>query len=198
MPPGRGAGRRTRTGLRMLAPALTLLAVLVVLAGCTTDDGGRGAASGEARADVPSDTVEVEILWITDGDTVGVRPAEDHRVLRSGRDTTVRLLEIDAPERGRGGRPADCYYDEATDRLAGLLPEGSRAWAQLDRDPVDPYDRVLAYLWNDDGVFVNRALVEEGYAEVVLFEPNDRHIATMRDAERTAREGDRGLWGACR
>jgi len=44
-------------------------------------------------------------------------------------------------------------------------------------------------------VFVNELLAEEGYAEVLLIEPNDRfHLRIAAAVERAQREG-RGIWG---
>ncbi|WP_185736328.1 thermonuclease family protein [Nocardioides sp. LS1] len=117
--------------------------------------------------------------------------------LSVGVDTTVRLLEIDTPESVDPNSPLQCFAKRASDRLAHLLPLGSHAWALPDRDLLDPYDRALLYLWTADGTFVNLAMVKEGQAKAVLYEPNDLHIQEMRRAERSARLSKRGLWGAC-
>lgn len=112
----------------------------------------------------------------------------------------VRLLEIDAPESGGDGRTEECYAAEATDALGELMPVGGEAWAEADRDLRDRYDRTLLYLWVRRGrrvVFVNQHLVEKGFAVAVLFEPNDRYIDLMRDAQSRAEHAARGLWGTC-
>ena len=93
--------------------------------------------------------------------------------------------------------PCECYSLRASNRLRELLPAGARAWALEDVEPLDPFERTLLYLWDDNGLFVNEAMVEEGFAEAVLFEPNDLYIRQMRAAERQARAAGRGLWGAC-
>ena len=71
-------------------------------------------------------------------------------------------------------------------------------WVLPDQERVDPYGRLLLYLWSaKDGTFVNKALVQGGFAKAVLCEPNDRSINVMRRAENNARTADRGLWGYC-
>lgn len=58
----------------------------------------------------------------------------------------------------------------------------------------------MLYLWRVQGghsVFVNRALVVNGFAKASLYEPNDLYIDVMYTAEREARAADRGLWGCC-
>lgn len=146
----------------------------------------------------PTDAVELRVTAVIDGDTIRAVPQVQTEVWREGWDTPVRLLEIDAPERETRQDPAECFAAEATTRLGELLPKGSRVWAQLDREPVDQYDRVLAYLWNEDGTFVNQAMVEDGFATAVLFEPNDRYYEDMTTAESAAKSESRGLWGVCR
>ena len=43
-----------------------------------------------------------------------------------------------------------------------------------DTELVGPYDRLLRYVYVGE-VSVSRVLVEEGFAEVVLYPPNDAH-----------------------
>lgn len=145
---------------------------------------------------IPAGAQRVEVTRHVDGDTLWVRARGDG-VLDRAAETRVRLLEIDTPESRDPRRPVECYAVEASRALARMLPLGATAWAVSDRDLLDPYDRVLLYLWTDRGLFVNRAMVARGFATAVLFEPNDRHIAELRAAEARARRAGRGLWGAC-
>jgi micrococcal nuclease len=151
----------------------------------------------EPPSGVPAAAVPVRVLRHTDGDTLHVVPAAASGALVAGADTTVRLLEIDTPESVDPNNPVECFSRRASSRLQELLPLGTRAWAVEDAEALDPFDRTLLYLWNADGQFVNEAMIEEGFAKAVLFEPNDLYIREMRAAERRARVADRGLWGVC-
>ena len=71
----------------------------------------------------------------------------------------VRLIGVDAPE---GPPSPECWADEARDHLRMLLPQGSLVWAAPDIEWRDRYDRVLLYLWTEDGLFVNHALALAG------------------------------------
>ncbi len=42
---------------------------------------------------------------------------------------------------------------------------------EFDVQQRDSYGRLLAYVYLDDGTFVNAWLVEHGYAEVAIFPP---------------------------
>ena len=62
----------------------------------------------------------------------------------------------------------------------------------------DRYDRLLAYVIRvDDGLFVNLALVQEGFAEANEYRPNVAHQAELDAAEEQARSESRGLWPVC-
>jgi micrococcal nuclease len=131
-------------------------------------------ATGEAMARMMPCTV----TRIVDGDT-----------FRCGDLGRVRLLLIDSPERdqaphGEGARAA----------LLALLPVGSEARLEMDVQPRDQYGRLLAYAYRPDGLQVNEMMVRSGFAVVVTYAPNVRHVDPMRRALELAREARRGLW----
>lgn len=67
-----------------------------------------------------------------------------------------------------------------------------------DVERTDRYGRTLAYVYRSpDALFVNVALVRDGYARVATYPPNVAHVDQFRAAETEAREADRGLWGGC-
>ncbi len=161
-----------------------------------------GTATATARPGVdpqgiPQDAQRATVRWVSDGDTVTLR-AVRRGVLPEGEDVPVRPLEIDTPELKRRGVPVECLARAATAATERLLPRGSVAWLQTDRELHDRYGRTLGYVWNDRGVFVNEALVRRGLARVAFYRPNDRHLERMQAAEAAAREAGRGLWSRCR
>lgn len=126
------------------------------------------------------------VVAITDGDTL--------RLEVDGVELRVRLIGIDTPE---VRDPLECFGPEATAALEALAPVGDELAFSYDRDPRDPYDRELLYLYAADGTLINLELVANGYARAVLFEPNDAHWDELRAAESAARVAGLGLWGAC-
>lgn len=153
-----------------------------------------GEAEAEPPVEIPpttdSPTVPGHVVdRIIDGDTIEVRGAGG--ILPKGQTSTVRLLEIDAPEVGT------CYSAEATARIAELLPVGSSVRIERDKDLKDPYDRYLLYVWNDQEEFVNHSLVSTGHAEAVLYQPNDKYWPSISQAGSDAQGTGAGLWTAC-
>ncbi|WP_267241514.1 thermonuclease family protein [Streptomyces sp. PR69] len=129
------------------------------------------------------------VVRIIDGDTVDLRGTGD--ILPEDETSRVRLASIDAPEKDA------CFGDEATDRIAELLPVGETVRIEQDIELKDPYDRYVLYVWNEQDEFVNESLVRSGHAEAVRYPPNDKHWVKISDAGDAARAAEAGLWSAC-
>lgn len=74
------------------------------------------------------------------------------------------------------------------------LVEGKRVKLVFDVQKKDKYGRSLAYVYLEDGKFVNGKIVEEGYAQVMTIAPNVKYAQTFLKLEREAREKAKGLW----
>ena len=138
------------------------------------------ATTSPSQQAVRSDPVLVRN--VIDGDTIDVAGV--------GR---VRLLGIDAPEVGRGLDTSAPFAREARERLAALV---LRHWVRLEGESQerDAYNRRLAYVLREDGVFVNAVLVREGLARVNARVPLAR-LMDLQSAEREAQMFRRGMWG---
>ena len=137
---------------------------------------------------MPAGAQRVVVARITDGDTFRAVAVEDG-LIPTGTEVRVRLLEVDAPERGA------CGADEATAALDRAAPVGAEILLVADRDPVDRFGRELRYVYDAEGAFVQEELVAMGVVWTVLFEPNDRLIDRLRIVEEQARRADVGVWG---
>lgn len=151
----------------------------------TTPDAGIPAVDGGIPA--PTDAQQMTVVDITDGDTLRLRDG-------SGAVENVRLVGIDTPE---VYPEYECFGDEAEAELLRLAPIGETLLVDPDVDPFDDYDRLLLYLWNDDGTFINLALVEGGFAEAIRVAPNDLHFDELLAAEDAAARANLGMWGSC-
>ena len=130
------------------------------------------------------------VVRVVDGDTLVAD-------LGTGAET-IRLIGIDTPESVAPHRAVECYGHEAAARLAALVPPGTSVRLTRDVEPRDRYDRLLAYVERaEDGLFVNLALLDDGYAASFPFPPNVAHRPRFDGAERRAREAGLGLWAAC-
>jgi len=125
-------------------------------------------------------TDRVTLSSVTDGDTVRVRLAD-------GTVEKVRLIGINTPERG------ECLADAATAAITSLLT-GETFTITSDTSDRDQYDRLLRYLWLDDGTFVNEALVADGFALARDYPPDSEYVDRLAVAQQSASIDGLGLW----
>ncbi len=157
--------------------------------------GGRACARAAAPAvvTVPGTSVRgvaATVTHVVDGDTVDLAVA-------GGSTERARLLGIDTPETVKPDAPVECFGPEASARTKALLPEGTAVVVQRDEEARDRYGRLLVYLWRrGDGLFVNGALVADGYARTLSIAPNRAHAADLAAAAADARSPGRRACGA--
>lgn len=107
------------------------------------------------------------VIRIVDGDTVDV-------VWDNGIEDCIRLIGIDAPEKGEEG------WKEASDFLEGTTLNRI-VWVEKDEETRDHYNRYLGYIWVD-GEMVNLILVEEGFAVPLEYPPNTKYARVFEEA----------------
>jgi micrococcal nuclease len=135
-------------------------------------------------AGIPPEAQEAQVVRHVDGDTLWLEGG----TLPPNAASSVRLLEIDAPEVGTP------YADAATNFLRQELPIGATVYVLADEDNVDSFGRFLRYVWKSNGEFFNEKAVRLGYARTLLIPPNDAYISVIRAAEQEARAARRGIW----
>ncbi|MEJ2633290.1 MAG: thermonuclease family protein [Acidihalobacter sp.] len=118
-----------------------------------------------ATADCSSGRIDshARVAHVIDGDTI---------ILADGRH--VRLIGIDTPELGHGGKASQ--------------PFG------YGRVRHDHYGRTLAHLYLADGSSINAALLREGYATALVVPPNLWDAACYGQTESSARSRHAGIW----
>jgi len=123
----------------------------------------------------------VRVTGVIDGDTI---------VLSDGQ--RVRYLGIDAPERAGKG-PADFLAQESYqfNRRLVLKKEVRLVYGQERRDR---YDRLLAHVFLENGLFVNGELVKQGLAHVMYHGPRMERFDELLQLQREAIKDSRGIW----
>jgi micrococcal nuclease len=134
---------------------------------------------GPPPTTAPPGAVAARLSRVVDGDTI--------EVLIGATTETVRYIGVDTPERGRPG------YQSASEANAALLGEGA-LWLAKDRSERDRYGRLLRYVYNGEGVMVNRALVAQGWAQPVEYPPDTAYAGELRQAAVEAAQAGLGFW----
>ncbi len=132
----------------------------------------------------------VRVMYVNDGDTFVVKD-------NNGKRDNVRIVSIDAPEKGRRGLPGQPYSERSRQHLDSLV---GRQDVLLISRGRDDYGRLLARVWIGD-VDVGLAQVCAGYAWVFDRYIDELPVAQQRNyqaCEMQARQERRGLWRGSR
>lgn len=125
-----------------------------------------------------------KVTKVIDGDTIKLENGE-----------AVRYIGIDTPETVHPSKPVQCFGKEASDKNKELV-EGKLVKLEKDITDRDKYGRLLQYVWVGD-LFVNDYLLREGYAYVYTYPPDIKYFEQFVQAQKEARENNRGLWAGC-
>ena len=126
----------------------------------------------------------VRVNRVIDGDTI---------VLENGE--RVRLLGVNTPEVNHPKKGVEVFGKEAADFTQRMV-EGKLV--RLESDPIarkrEKHSRTLAYVFLQDGTFLNAEIVKQGYGFSVSALPPLKYEYEFRKLEQEARENRRGLW----
>lgn len=166
----------------------------LVLAAVVLAYAGFRAFSGQQETSA-ADSVYYAVSRVVDGDT-----------LKLSNNERVRLIGVDTPEVHQSSKlmrdarksGKDVSEIQALGARASTftksLCEGKKVRLEFDVERRDRYGRTLAYVYLEDGTFVNAKIIEEGYAQVMTIPPNVKHADLFLKAQKEARESGRGLW----
>ncbi len=143
------------------------------------------------------------LLYVVDGDTIAI--------VYHGHKEKIRLLGIDTPESRENRRALyqakRTHKDvktiirlgrQAKEYLRGLLAGYKKVCLVYDRNRHrDRYGRLLAYVYTSDGKFLNKLMLQDGYAYLLTRYPLEpKYEQVLRQAFREAVENGRGLWSS--
>lgn len=170
---------KRRSRRRMTYPPLIFLIIatlIYALARCTFGFDPNAPSPPDLSGGQGGDQL-ASVLYVVDGDTIDVR-------LSNGQQEKVRYIGVNTPETNE-----PCYY-EAT-QANRFFVEGKTVKLVADKGDRDQYGRLLRYVYVDN-LFVNRALIEQGFGETVYYSPNRAFLDEFKQLEREARAANRG------
>lgn len=123
----------------------------------------------------------------SDGDTIVVEI--------EGQKTYVRLIGLDCPESVNPDESKNTPEGKLASDHTRELVRGHSCYLEYDTVTKDDYGRTLAYVYLDDGTFLNEKILRDGYAELLTIQPNVRYAKLFQEAYHEAREKGAGLFG---
>lgn len=123
--------------------------------------------------------VDGDTFWLDNGTAKGLK---------------VRLIGVNAPESRKVNRKDVEYFGKEAKIYLTKFLSNKRVRLVYDVAPIDRYGRTLAYVYLEDGTFLNAHLVKNGYASVMTIPPNVKYADYFVKLQRDARLNNRGLW----
>ena len=104
----------------------------------------------------------------------------------------VRLIGVDTPETKHPRKPVE-YFGKEASAFTKKIVEGKEVRLGYDWQRKDRYGRILAYVYLEDGTFLNAEIIKQGYGHAYTKYPF-KYLEQFRKYEKEARENKRGLW----
>lgn len=192
-----------------IARLLLFLLIIIFLSSCTTppampinsttqEQPATSATNEQAFSDKQQDLVVHQVLakeeqkyfpvtHVVDGDTIDVNI--------NGAIERVRLIGIDTPEVVDPRKPVECFGVEASNKAKAILSAQSVSLENDDsQSNRDKYDRLLRYVFLQDGTNFNKLMIEQGYAHEYTYDLPYKYQQEFKQAQTYARENKLGLW----
>ncbi len=127
------------------------------------------------------------VIRVVDGDTIVVDI--------NGNIEKLRLIGLDTPETVDPRKPVQCFGVEASNKAKELL-EGKKVKLENDisQGERDKYNRLLRYVYLEDGTLFNKLMIESGYGHEYTYVIPYKYQEEFMKAETYARENNLGLW----
>lgn len=137
--------------------------------------------------ELSSEEQEAAFVRAVDGDTLIANI--------DGTEEYVRLLLVDTPETKHPKRSVQPFGPEASQLMKTTFSPSDPIEIEYGTEKRDKYDRILAYIYTEDGQLYNEMLLKEGLARVAyVYPPNDKYVERFRDIEAEAQEKKLGIW----
>ena len=123
-----------------------------------------------------------KVKWVNDGDTI---------VLSDGQH--VRYIGINAPEIAHDNHKAEAF-GYAAKKYNQSRVQSKKVRLELDKEKYDRYGRLLAYIYLLDGTFINKEMIEKGFAYLLPRSPNVKYEKMLLQTQRDAMSAKQGMW----
>lgn len=127
---------------------------------------------------------------VIDGDTI--------KITFEGKSESVRIIGINTPETKHPQKPIECFGPEASKYAEDLLGN-KKVILEFDESQgkYDKYDRLLAYVWTEDGQLYSELAIKNGFAFEDTYDGTYKYQKIHKKAQETAESNKLGLWMNC-
>lgn len=105
----------------------------------------------------------------------------------------VRYVGINAPEVQHGNAHAEPFGIEAKNYNARLV-DNQEIYLVYGQERMDRHGRELAYVYTQENVFINKMMLEKGWAYCLFKPPNLRFYDVFLKTQHLAMQRQQGMW----
>jgi micrococcal nuclease len=146
----------------------------------------------EEAESVSAEKVLYTVARVVDGETIDVNI--------DGEARRVRLIGVNMSEAIDPFKSTECLDNKASEKLKELLTGQKVSIAADDtQGDKDIYGQLLRYVRREDGLFINKEMIKQGYAYEYTYKMPYQHQSDFRLMQRYAQAVKIGLWadGVC-
>jgi micrococcal nuclease len=146
-------------------------------------------ATETKKEETPEPPKLYDVVKVIDGDTIDVSI--------DGKTERLRLIGVDTPETVDPRKPVQCFGKEASNHAKELLT-GKKVSLERDdsQDDRDKYDRLLRYVFLEDGTNYNKQIIADGYAHEYTYNIPYKYQSSFKQAQKDADSNNKGLWSS--
>lgn len=132
----------------------------------------------------------ISVDRVVDGDTI--------KITYEGKSESVRIIGINTPETKHPQKPIECFGPEASFYAENLLAN-KKIKLEFDESQgkYDKYDRLLAYVWTEDGQLYSELAIKNGFAFEDTYDGSYKYQSLHKKAQELAETEQIGLWKYC-
>ena len=144
---------------------------------------------------IPTETIKSDFVLvkrIIDGDTL--------IVIINEKEEAVRLIGVDTPETVDPRKKVQCFGKEASEKMKELAENKMlRLESDITQNDRDNYNRLLRYVYLEDGTLINKILIEEGFAFEYTYQIPYKFQNEFKESQKKAESEKKGMWasGVC-
>ncbi len=162
--------------------------ILIIINSDISNEKGKASIFETVESDTTTNKIKYyNVKRVIDGDTIVI--------LNNGVEEKIRLIGVNTPESVDPRKPVECFGIEASNYTKeNILNKNIVLVQDESQSKYDKYGRTLAYVYRDDGFFLNKEIIKNGFGYEYTYSRDYKYKEDFKNAEYFAKQNKNGLW----
>lgn len=143
---------------------------------------------------IKGETYSGDLSTLEAGDVIRVVDGDTFVCDISNKQTTVRLIGVDAPESVNIDKSKNTPEGKEVSKYLENLIADKTVYLEYDISTSDRYGRTLAYVYLENGQMLQDILLKEGLVRLMTVQPNSKYADHFNRIETIAKKNETGYW----